>query len=53
MRYIGVDTSRNEEDDQVVGIFNIIQEDDQEEGIFIIIQKNPNTIVRLKEDEAC
>ena len=40
MRYIRVDTSRNEEDDQVVGIFNIIQ-------------KKTNTIVHLKEDEAC
>ena len=53
MRYIGVDTSRNEEDDQEVGIFNIIQEDDQVVGIFNIIQKKTNTVVHLKENEAC
>ena len=37
---LGVDSSRNEENDQEVGIFNLIQ-------------KNPNTVVHLKEDKAC
>ena len=60
MRYIGVDTSRNEEDDQVVGIFNIIQKKNKhrcsperrrsllnfsEESLTVSIEKSLNKLI--------
>ena len=36
----------------IIGVLRGDEEDDQVVGIFNIIQKNPNTVVHLKVDEA-